>query len=84
MSKPYDEVLGDIIEYLEENYRERGEPAFFPNSRLIEDINIESVERAEIVAELEDEYQIRIPIETIMNLNTIDDLARIVSELIGS
>jgi acyl carrier protein len=55
-----------------------------PGTELATDLNVDSVAAMDLVMEIEDKYEIDIPINQIGDIRTLGDLARLVTEQIES
>ena len=78
----YENVLTDILQYIDDEFREIDSPAFTADSHVKNDINMESVEIMEMIGELEYRYKISIPDDFLPRMLTVRDIAREVVSLI--
>ena len=71
----YESVLGHIVGYL--HGRLEGAPEVIGSSRLVEDLNIDSLQAFEIMEDLEDAFQVVVPLETLTQrrIQTVSELA---------
>lgn len=73
-----DEVLARMYDYLHENV-ERSLPASLSAStRLVADLCFDSLEGAQMLADLEDHYEVTIAVSALQRAETLGDLATVV------
>jgi acyl carrier protein len=75
----HEAVLAKIFGYLEKSLPQR--PATIPRSGqslLIADLGLDSLQSFEMVADLEDHFEITVAMEALQNINTLDDVARVI------
>lgn len=53
-----------------------------PDTHLIADLDLDSLDIAELVAELEDHFEVIVPMERLPELRTVGDIARSLSTLV--
>ena len=82
MPHTYEGVLQHIIGYLHDTLE--GSPEVHENSRLIEDLSVDSLKAFETVGDMEDYYQIVVPLEILQQrrIQTVSDLAKEVARLL--
>jgi acyl carrier protein len=78
-SSAYDEVLARLVQYLEENLEEKPSGPLGPESRLTADLHLDSIQSFEMVADLEDHYEISIELEQFQTVQSVADVARLVA-----
>ena len=79
----YDNVLAKIFEYLEEHASERPAGPITAQSRLIQDLGLDSLQSFEMVSDLEDSFGITIPMDMFQDVETLEDVARAVVRIMG-
>ena len=84
MSANREEIVQRLVTYLEENLEQAPKTPMTEESKLVADLNLDSIQSFEMVADLEDHYDISIPLDEMQNLNTVGDLADAVSKLIAA
>jgi acyl carrier protein len=68
----------------------RSVPSFFtnktltPESKLVEDAGLDSLDLVELVMTCEDEFQIEIPEDKLIAVSTINDILLLIDGLVGS
>ena len=85
MATGYDEkeVLTSVIEILKEHLGDKFTGDLNRETSL-ESIDIESIHMVEIVFNIEDKYDINVPLESVGGVNTVGDLCDQLAELIKS
>jgi acyl carrier protein len=78
----YEGVLGKIFEYLEEHMTERPTAAITAQSQLVRDLGLDSLQSFEMVSDLEDHFDITIPMDLFQDVQTLEDVARAVQKVI--
>ncbi|MEZ5558665.1 MAG: acyl carrier protein [Pseudomonadales bacterium] len=58
-------------------------PALSRDTKLVEDLDLESVQIMEFVVEVEDHFDIAIDLESLSNVHTIGELADVVARVLG-
>ncbi len=76
-----DDVLTRIFEHLKEHLEQTPEGELTGDTEIIKDLNLDSMQSGEMVAELEDHYDVTIPLTKLQEVRTLGDVARAVSEL---
>ncbi|HEY0135032.1 MAG TPA: acyl carrier protein [Nannocystis sp.] len=79
----YDNVLAKIFEYLEEHASERPSTPVSASSRLIQDLGLDSLQSFEMVSDLEDSFNITIPMDLFQGVETLEDVAHAVLRVIA-
>jgi acyl carrier protein len=72
----YEGVLVRIFAYFEEHRVERPTAAITAESHLIRDLGLDSLQSFEMVAELEDHFDVTIPLDLFQSAETLGDVAR--------
>lgn len=76
----YDTVLSEIIDLIKQ---ESGTADHIDGrSSLVRDLDLDSVEVMEYIEIFEDKFNVEIPIESLPELETVDDLVRLICPLI--
>jgi acyl carrier protein len=84
MSTTPEEIIGRLAAYLGEHLEEKPAAPITGESLLVEDLNLDSIQSFEMVADLEDHYDISIPLDDMQAFRTVGDLARAVSQILAS
>jgi len=74
----YDDVLRHITNYL--HHRLEGSPLVTANSHFTQELHVDSLQVFEIVGELEEKYQVIIPLELLFK-QRIQTVAQLVDEV---
>lgn len=77
-----DDVLARIFDHLQQHLEQAPEGELTGDTEIIRDLNLDSMQSGEMVAELEDHYDVTIPLTQLQEVRTLGDVARAVSELI--
>ena len=83
MSKSREEIVERLVAYLSENLEEAPSAPITAESGLVKDLNLDSIQSFEMVADLEDHYDISIPLDDMQRLETVGDLASVVTEILN-
>ncbi len=83
MSTSYEDVLGRLTAYLEENLEEKPTQPVTADSSLQHDLKLDSIQSFEMVADLEDHYDISISLESFQDVVSVGDVARLVVQTLG-
>jgi len=76
----YDTVLAEIIHLIK---KESGTADHIDGrSSLVRDLDLDSVEVMELIEIFEDKFNVEIPIESLPELETVEDLVRLICPLI--
>ena len=76
----YDTVLSEIIDLIK---KESGTTDHIDgSSSLVRDLDLDSVEVMELIEIFEDKFIVEIPIESLPELETVEDLVRLICPLI--
>ena len=78
----YEGVLAKIFEYLEERLSVKPTAAISAQSHLVRDLALDSLQSFEMLADLEDFYEVTVPIESFQSAETLEDVARAVSRVL--
>ena len=76
-------VRAKIYAYLDEHLLEPPAEPIGPSSRIVEDLGLDSLQSFEMVAALEDGYEITIPMELFQSVVTLHDVAQIVLRVLA-
>jgi acyl carrier protein len=79
MARTYDETLQVTTEILK-NHVDIGR-AIRPNDHIQNDLGLDSLGVMEVVADIEDRFEVSIPTETLTNVATVEDVARALVKL---
>ena len=74
-------VLAVIIQHLEETLDEPPEAPLTADTRIAEDLALDSLQSFEMIAALEDHYHITITVDTVQHVKSLGDVAEVVSDL---
>jgi acyl carrier protein len=82
MAHTYEGVLQHVARYLHDTLE--GSPEVREDSRLVEDLGVDSLKAFETVGDLEDSYQIVVPLEILQRrqIRTVSDLTREIVRLL--
>lgn len=78
-----DDVCARMINHIEERL---GRPVRGPvtaASNLVEDLHLDSMESVAMLAELEDHYEVTMPVQMFQRARTLEDVARAVVEVLA-
>jgi acyl carrier protein len=78
----YEGVLAKIFEYLEEHLNERPSAPITAQSQLIRDLGLDSLQSFEMLSDLEDHYEVTIPMDLFQDAVTLEDVARAVLQVL--
>ena len=73
-------VLAVILQHLEENMDDVPE-ALTAETKIVEDLALDSLDSFEMIAALEDHYDITIAFDSVQHVKTLGDVAEVVSGL---
>ena len=82
MSTQHDEVLGRVIAYLGETLEHPPAEPISATSHLIKDLNLDSIQSFEMVADLEDHYDVSIDLDVFQEVETVGDVTKVVAQLV--
>jgi len=74
----HEAVLAKIFAYLDASLQQRPAGPISGQSLLIADLGLDSLQSFEMVADLEDHFEITVAMEALQNINTLDDVARVI------
>lgn len=80
----YHAVLARILQHFAEHLTSKSTRPLSERSRLATEIGLDSVQSFELVAVLEDHFDINIPLESVQNVETLGDVAAAVAKLMES
>jgi acyl carrier protein len=75
-------VLGEVMALLE-RYNSAGKP-IEPATDLAADLNVDSVAAMDLIMEIEDRFEIDIPINLVSDMSTVADLVALVERQLNS
>jgi len=73
------DITAVIARHLEKTLEQPAESAINAETRLVEDLALDSLQSFEMVAVLEDHYQLTLSIEVLHDVRTVGDVARAVA-----
>ena len=73
-----DDVLSVIVKHLEETLDEPPAAGISAETNIVGDLALDSLESFEMVAVLEDHYDMTIPVDAMIDVKTIGDVVEIV------
>jgi len=76
----YDLILSETIDFIQNVVED--DNTIEAHSSLVKDLDFDSVEIMELIEDFEDKYEIEIPIARLPELETVEDLVRLVCPLI--
>ena len=76
---PVEDIVRDIVERLSAMPNVRG-PAT-ADSRIVEDLNMDSLAIMDFIMALEDHYDVALPLEKLAKIKTVGELARLIVQL---
>jgi acyl carrier protein len=79
MARTYDETLQVTTDILK-NHVDIGR-AIRPNDHIQNDLGLDSLGVMEVVADIEDNFKVNIPTETLTDVATVEDVARALVKL---
>lgn len=83
MSDSYEEVLSRLTSYLQENLEEAPTSAITAESNLDTDLNLDSIQRFEMVADIEDHYDVSLSLDAFEGVQTLGDVAKLVASTLA-
>ena len=72
------DILGVIARHLEKTLEPSPDDPVTADTRLVEDLALDSLQSFELVAVLEDHYRLTLSIELLQDVRTVGDVARVV------
>ena len=75
----YEAVLKKTIELISSRYRREVTEA----TRLVVELDLDSIDIAELVSEMEDHFQVMIPMQNLPEIRTVGDIVRTLAELLN-
>lgn len=79
MEYDYNSILQNLCKHLE-NFVS-SEVEITPDTDLINELSIDSVKLLSLVMEIEDEFDISVPINVLTDVNTVQDLANLIFKI---
>ena len=79
MPAPYDEILQRLCHHLEKFCPPNIE--ITPQTDLIDQLAIDSVKLLNLIMEIEDEFDISVPLNALADVQTVDELANLVLKI---
>lgn len=79
----YEAVLAKLYAYFDENLAEKPASPVSEQSHLIQDLRLDSMQSFEMVSDLEDHFEITMPMELFQSVVTVGDVAREVVRVIA-
>jgi acyl carrier protein len=79
MARTYDEILAVTKDILK-NHVDLGRP-IQPSDHIQHDLGLDSLGVMEVVADIEDKFEVTIPTETLSTVSTVEDVARALVKL---
>lgn len=79
MTTSQDEILQQLCNHLKTNAGFDGE--IQADESLVEQLSLDSVRVLNLIMEIEDEFDITVPINVLADINTVRDLANIISRI---
>ncbi len=76
------DVLARIFEHLDAHLEHKPEGELSAETEIIKDLNLDSMQSGEMVAELEDHYDVTIPLSKLQEVRTLGDVATAVAGLL--
>jgi len=76
--RSYDGVVEVLIQHLETNLETQPASPITAETHLVGELNLDSLQSFEMVADLEDHYEISIPLDLLQGVETVAGVARIV------
>ncbi len=67
-----------MIKHLEDNLEDKPKAPITAASNLVKELNLDSLQSFEMVADLEDHYEISIRLDELQDVETVAEVARIV------
>jgi len=78
------EILRRLVDYLEEHLEERPASGIGGESVLTTDLNMDSIQSAEMLADLEDDYDVALDLEDFNASTTVGSVARLVHQALAT
>lgn len=80
----YEGVLAKIFEYLEDHLTTKPSAPITAQSHLIRDLGLDSLQSFEMLSDLEDHFDVTIPMDLFSSAETLEDVARSVLKVLRS
>ena len=78
----FESVVAGIARYLAEHLEQAPKEPITEATKLVRDLELDSIQSFEMVADLEDAYAITIDMERVQGVETVGDVAKVVHESI--
>ena len=72
------QVLAEILSYLDSHLSDKPKAAITGSTRLVHDLGLDSLQSFEMVSDLEDQFELTIPMDLLQGVETVDDLAQLI------
>ncbi len=72
------DVLAQVLTYLNTQLSEKPKTPVSGSTRLVHDLGLDSLQSFEMVSDLEDQFELTIPMDLLQGVETVDDLARLI------
>ncbi len=79
--RDYEEILAEIYQGLQDSGQDRA--SLTEDTELVGDLGLDSVQVMEMLLEVEDRFNISIPVNILADVVTVRDLARQIQRLTG-
>jgi len=79
-----EEIVTVIARLLDDHLDPRPEDPITAETRLVDDLGLDSLYSLELVAALEDHYQLTLSIEILQDVRTVGDVARVVARSLAA
>ena len=83
MPNGHEEIVARLVNYLGEHLERAPKSPIGVDSHLVKDLNLDSIQSFEMVADLEDHYEVAIPLDAMNDLKTVGDLAKVIASLLA-
>jgi acyl carrier protein len=77
------DILGVIARHLEKTLEPPPDAPVTAETRLVDDLALDSLQSFEMLAVLEDHYRLTLSIELLQDVRTVGDVARVVAAQLG-
>jgi len=78
----YDAALERLLGYLDENLEDKPEGPITPQSSLARDLQLDSIQSFEMVAQFEDDWDVSISLDHFQTVETVEDLAKVLAAVV--
>ena len=83
MTKNFEQVLSSVVEICKSSVITEIEIEIGPKTALIRDLGLDSLQALELVSEIESTFGVSIPSELLPEIETLEDVARLVVNVQG-